>query len=190
MLYEKYIKVFDNVLPLASLTSLIKWLNLQHNNKSFVQGKVGGHGDSALSEKVRKVQILDFSTKSTSLTNVHWHHLLSHIFLHAAKAYTEIFPYSRGIIELNQLNALRYEKTGHYKYHVDGGQGHRRTLSAILFLNNDYKGGELCFDNDGTDFKIPAKPSSLVLWPSNFLFPHTIKPVTEGVRFSIVGWMD
>ena len=65
-----------------------------------------------------------------------------------------------------------------------------RTLSAIVLLNNDYKGGELCFkDPDGSnDNVILTKSNRIIVWPSTFLYPHEVKPVTEGVRYSIVSW--
>jgi predicted 2-oxoglutarate/Fe(II)-dependent dioxygenase YbiX len=60
----------------------------------------------------------------------------------------------------------------------------------VLFLNNDYKGGELCFKNtfDNEEFCIKPTPGMLVVWPSNLLFPHAVKPITEGTRYTIVSW--
>jgi predicted 2-oxoglutarate/Fe(II)-dependent dioxygenase YbiX len=52
------------------------------------------------------------------------------------------------------------------------------------------KGGELSFktlaDDKETIFK--PIPGSLIIWPSNFLYPHCVKPVTKGTRYSIVAW--
>ena len=28
----------------------------------------------------------------------------------------------------------------------------------------------------------------LIVWPSNFLFPHSVQPVSSGERYSIVSW--
>ena len=65
-----------------------------------------------------------------------------------------------------------------------------RTLSIIFLLNNDYEGGNLCFrePNGSNEIMIENIPNRIVLWPSNFLYPHTIKPVTKGTRYSIVCW--
>ena len=30
---------------------------------------------------------------------------------------------------------------------------------------------------------------SIVFFPSNFMYPHTIKPITKGQRYSIVSWL-
>jgi predicted 2-oxoglutarate/Fe(II)-dependent dioxygenase YbiX len=32
------------------------------------------------------------------------------------------------------------------------------------------------------------KSTSVIIWPSNFLFPHCVEPIQEGVRYSIVAW--
>ena len=28
----------------------------------------------------------------------------------------------------------------------------------------------------------------LIIWPSNFMFPHRVNPVIKGTRYSIVAW--
>ena len=65
-----------------------------------------------------------------------------------------------------------------------------RTLSSILFLNNDYEGGELTFKNTFNEEELTIKPfpGKLVVWPSNMMFPHTVKPVKKGTRYTIVAW--
>ena len=35
---------------------------------------------------------------------------------------------------------------------------------------------------------IEKKSNRMIVWPSNFLYPHAVKPVTEGIRYSIVSW--
>ena len=47
------------------------------------------------------------------------------------------------------MQALRYGIGGHYNFHVDDGPTFTRKYSSILMLNNDFKGGNLCFNLDG-----------------------------------------
>ena len=63
-------------------------------------------------------------------------------------------------------------------------------MSCILLLNNDYEGGNLCFRNpDGSgEWEVEVKPNRMIIWPSNFLYPHTVKPVTRGKSYSVVAW--
>ena len=60
------------------------------------------------------------------------------------------------------------------------------TLSIIGLLNDDYEGGELIMLEDK---KIDTKKGDLIIFPSNFLYPHEITPVTKGVRYSYVSWV-
>ena len=87
--------------------------------------------------------------------------------------------------------ALKYEQTGYYKYHIDSSHECFRTVSCILLLNNDYEGGALSFgdpQNLKQIKKIEIVPNRLIIWPSNFLFPYSVLPVTKGLRYSVVAW--
>ena len=35
---------------------------------------------------------------------------------------------------------------------------------------------------------VEKKANRMIIWPSNFLYPHSVKPVTEGIRYSVVSW--
>jgi predicted 2-oxoglutarate/Fe(II)-dependent dioxygenase YbiX len=58
-------------------------------------------------------------------------------------------------------------------------------LSVLGGLNDNYKGGELVFWDD-EPIELPA--GAIAVFPSNFLFPHKVLPVTEGSRYSYVSW--
>ena len=87
---------------------------------------------------------------------------------------------------------LKYSESDHYVWHYDGGTNYPRTISCVYFLNEDYEGGELCFQNpDGTgEFAIPVKENRMVIWPSTFLYPHRVKPVKKGIRHALVSWVQ
>lgn len=58
-------------------------------------------------------------------------------------------------------------------------------LSILGVLNDDYEGGEfIMFD----DYEIKFKPGDVIVFPSVFLYPHLVKPVTKGTRYSFVSW--
>jgi predicted 2-oxoglutarate/Fe(II)-dependent dioxygenase YbiX len=81
---------------------------------------------------------------------------------------------------------LRYETGQFYKQHVDSFKQEQRALSCSFVLNDDYEGGEFAF----FDRKIKLKPKkgSVVMFPSNFMYPHEIMPVQNGIRYSIITW--
>ena len=70
----------------------------------------------------------------------------------------------------------------------DGTRRGIPTLSAIVQLSNpsDYEGAELVFFEDTT---INLKQGQVVIFPSNFLYPHRVKPVISGIRYSCVSWV-
>ena len=56
-------------------------------------------------------------------------------------------------------------------------------------MNNDYEGGDLTWSMHGKEFmRSKTKPNSMIIWPSSFLYPHGVEPVTKGTRYSIVAW--
>jgi predicted 2-oxoglutarate/Fe(II)-dependent dioxygenase YbiX len=74
---------------------------------------------------------------------------------------------------------------------VDDAPEVPRTLSMIFLLNDDYEGGELTlYDPESNPlFSLPVKKNQLIVWPSNFMFPHGVAPVKKGTRYSIVSWI-
>ena len=57
-------------------------------------------------------------------------------------------------------------------------------LSFIGILNNNYLGGELVINN----LKIKTNTGDIVIFPSCFLYPHEIKEIKKGIRYSFVTW--
>lgn len=58
-------------------------------------------------------------------------------------------------------------------------------LSIVAVLNDNYEGGEfIMFD----DYEIKFKAGDLIIFPSVFLYPHLVKPVKKGTRYSFVSW--
>jgi predicted 2-oxoglutarate/Fe(II)-dependent dioxygenase YbiX len=58
-------------------------------------------------------------------------------------------------------------------------------LSIIGSLNDDYEGGEFIMFQDE---EIKLKQGDLMIFPSVFLYPHRVEPVTKGVRNTFVSW--
>lgn len=82
---------------------------------------------------------------------------------------------------------LRYKKGYFYKVHTDKmASTNDRTLSCIIALNQDYDGGEIAFFYRKKIIKL--KKGSILIFPSNFMYPHEVLPITSGERYSIVTW--
>ena len=92
----------------------------------------------------------------------------------------------------SELRFNKYDETTQMKLHCDHihsmFDGNRKGIPALSLLgclNDDYEGGELIFWDDT---EIELKGGSLLIFPSNFLYPHEVKPVKKGSRYSYVSW--
>jgi predicted 2-oxoglutarate/Fe(II)-dependent dioxygenase YbiX len=66
-----------------------------------------------------------------------------------------------------------------YSYVTDDSKPVRPYLTAILYLNDDYVGGEIAFPNDSLSIK--PKSGSVVIFKSDTL--HEVKPILSGNRY-------
>ena len=103
--------------------------------------------------------------------------------------YTKEFDFASDSIVNSHagFHILKYQDGGKYKQHVDdfGTKAFRR-LSISLLLNDEYTGGEFSFFDD--QYRINIKKNQAIVFPSTWMFPHQIQPVTSGSRWSIVSW--
>lgn len=91
------------------------------------------------------------------------------------------------------LNLLKYEQGEEYGWHIDAPaekdmsgecDAVSRLISVVLYLNDDFKGGET--EMLGRKFR-PEKGKALI-FPSNWNYPHRACPVTEGTKYALVTW--
>jgi predicted 2-oxoglutarate/Fe(II)-dependent dioxygenase YbiX len=95
----------------------------------------------------------------------------------------------------NGYSGLRFNKYNvdtNMKLHCDHihslFDGERKgvpVLTILGVLNDDYEGGDLVLWED--TYMRPKKGSVLV-FPSNFLYPHKVDTITKGTRYSFVSW--
>ena len=184
---SKFVKVYDNVIPIQKLQKLLKWLNIIQPSY-WEAGKIGDTGDGGkLDKSFRVVDCLPLCTHHDSMTNVHYTYFFHEVVLQIVRKYVQDTGIEFHDCNVSQLEILRYNVGGNYKPHVDASLTYPRRLSFIYFLNNDYEGGELHFPGIG---KIELQPNRCVIWPSSFMYPHGVKPVTKGVRYSLVSWIN
>jgi hypothetical protein len=184
---KNFIKIYDEVLPWNVLSNLIKFANVS----KFKEAEIGAEKEYVKDFNVRRTYTCPLSNLNGSISMVHWFNLLGFYFgknLNQYKFDLNILDY--GYKNIFDIEILKYENTGFYTWHVDHFADIPRTMSCILLLNNDYEGGNLCFRNpDGSgEWEVEVKPNRMIIWPSIFLYPHTVKPVTKGKRYSVVAW--
>ena len=90
----------------------------------------------------------------------------------------------------------RYESGMSFGAHVDNAirplprspRSMRTDLSATLFLNDDYDGGELLIDDTLGARGIKLPPGHMILYPATSL--HRVAPVTRGARLAAFFWIQ
>ena len=182
-----YIKNYNSFIDIETCNQSIKELTQKENE--FKQ-----HTFYSAKEDNEKTysgdQELDITNTETStkpiIMNKIWHALtdyMKHIKL----------PYFDGWSGYSSLRWNRYKETRKMAEHCDHIQslftGERKgvpILSCLGALNDNYNGGELVFFGGET---IEFKQGDLLIFPSNFLYPHRVEPVTDGVRWSYISWV-
>ena len=93
----------------------------------------------------------------------------------------------------SQVRFNKYDETTKMKLHCDHihslFDGYRKgipILTVLGALNDGYEGGEFMMFGD-KQVEMPA--GSVLVFPSNFLYPHEVKPVKSGTRYSYVSWV-
>jgi hypothetical protein len=187
---KNLIKIYDNILPLNTLSNFIRAIN----TFKFKEGEIWTNKDTVIVDKnIRNVEVFSLADfKDDNLTAIHW----ANLFLCKIKENIDNYKNDLNlkyfyVSSIDSIDILKYENNGFYTWHIDAGTNISRTLSIVYLLNNDYEGGNLCFKNpNGSgEWEVEVIPNRMIIWPSNFLYPHTVKPVTKGKRYSIVSWV-
>lgn len=99
----------------------------------------------------------------------------------------QLYPHASQNIKSSEglLSILKYGKTGYLPEHQDQGVS-SRVLSTVAYLNDNYVGGEIEFPHVGITIKPEA--GSIIFFPSNFVFTHTVKEIKDGYRYSVPQW--
>lgn len=91
---------------------------------------------------------------------------------------------------------MRYREGGHYVRHADSQNYDPETntwkkvidrdLGMLIYLNDDFEGGELSFYK--LNYQIRPRAGAAVLFPSDQRFLHQAETVKKGVRYAVVSW--
>jgi len=91
------------------------------------------------------------------------------------------------LIRFNRYQVGTNMKMHHDHIHTlfDGEKKGVPILSILGLLNDDFEGGDfLMLDAK----KVQLEAGDIILFPSNFLYPHAVTTVTKGTRYSFVSW--
>jgi predicted 2-oxoglutarate/Fe(II)-dependent dioxygenase YbiX len=91
---------------------------------------------------------------------------------------------------------MRYREGGFYMSHADSENMDPKTqkwskvidrdLSLLIYLNQDFEGGELSFYQ--FNYQVWPRAGGVAMFPSDHRYQHQAEKVTKGVRYAIVSW--
>ena len=185
--FYPYVICNNIILPedLSKLESVVVQYDLE-------KAKVGG-SFSTYSE-LRKSDIRFFRRDDIEHFNIEW--LFSKIDYYLNQINRKYYEYDIHTITSFQYTTYDASYEGHYDWHMDTiiAQNDRtihRKLSMSIFLNEDYEGGEflLCTGNQEKNvYSFKESSGSAIIFPS--FMTHRVKPVTKGIRKSLVVWFE
>jgi len=202
MQFDNYYWYFKSAIPEKICDDIIKYAL----SKKETMAKTGTYGDKKLTEK----EIIDLKRKRNSdlvWLGDTWIYKEIHPYVHRAnKNAGWNFEWHRS----EACQFTKYKLNQYYDWHCDSWnkpyekkgpeQGKIRKLSVTCQLTDgsEYEGGELEFDfrnydpnmrEESKHLKIATEilpKGSIIVFPS-FVW-HRVKPVTKGVRYSLVMW--
>jgi hypothetical protein len=91
---------------------------------------------------------------------------------------------------------MRYHEGGYYVRHADSENMDVKTktwskvidrdLSLLIYLNDDFEGGELSFYK--FNYQVWPRAGGVAMFPSDHRYLHQAEKVTKGRRYAIVSW--
>lgn len=180
---KDYMKVYDNFIDDSLCKTLVSQLEkAQWQIHSFYEPATGNY-----TSYDKELSVCYLQTKeSQELQNKIWFAIekylikdLNFSWFNSWRGYTPV--------RFNRYNVdtRMKEHCDHIHSMFDGERKGIPTLSILGSLNDDYEGGELVFWQDQV---IELKAGSIMIFPSNFIYPHKVVEVAKGTRYSYVSW--
>ena len=180
---EDYIVTLDSIVPDELCDRILE----EYRNCSFWIPSRTGDGEENL--EIRNCDVINISDVAVLEKNWDTRKKIDDDFFECASKvlseYRILFPSIGADIDTG-YGLLRYNEGQFYIQHTDSFKAQQRALSCSFLLNDDYGGGEFAFFD--REIMIKGSKGSAIVFPSNFMYPHEIMPVTSGTRYSVITW--
>jgi len=178
-----YIQVFENIVPNELCDAILHEFS---NEKEWVQTVVGkGREDRNIRSATTIVMSYPHVIEVNKPIRAELDAKMFTCAVTAIAKYNEKFSLAK-IEQDTGYELLKYKEGEFYTQHTDSFKDRPRAVSCSFALNDNYEGGEWGFFNQEKVIKVPK--GAAVLFPSNFMYPHEIMPITKGTRYSCITW--
>jgi hypothetical protein len=176
---EKYIGYYKNVVPEDVCDGIMT--NNWELKKSDYAKHTGGYSGSNERVKMDETYV--------DATMPFWEDLktgLSIVIKHYSDKHKKFTCHHHTHFRINKYSTGGFMSEHSDNIHHSHGQQYGYPLvSVIFYLNNDYEGGEFFV----AEKEFVTEKGSAIIFPSNFMFPHKVKEITKGTRWSIISWV-
>tara|TARA_Y100001937_G_scaffold96379_1_gene131026 strand:- start:683 stop:1276 length:594 start_codon:yes stop_codon:yes gene_type:complete len=187
---KDYILHLDNWIPKNTLTKTIKELNSQNQWEPHRWTNLKSHNplDFNRGKKELEVSLIDNLSNRDELMSLTWKAIEKYVVIE--KIGGNLFKGWKGFSKIRFNKYSQGQSMAKHYDHItsvfDGKIKGIPILSIVGVLNDNYKGGEfIMFDN----YEIKFKAGDIIIFPSIFLYPHLVKSVKKGTRYSFVSWV-
>ena len=179
--------MFENYLDLGTVKELREFADQSVGERlKVIQQDKSSTNSFTVEDDRRIAERIDITAKREQINA-----LVQTIFVDLAKS---CFQRSLHWLEIPEL--MRYREGGFYIRHADSQnldpekkcwtKVADRDLSILIYLNDDFEGGELSFYN--LNYQVRPRAGAVVIFPSDHRFLHQAEIVKKGLRYAIVSW--
>ena len=83
---------------------------------------------------------------------------------------------------------IRYSESQKLAWHCDNGESHPCSISFVIYLNDDYEGGDVEFKAFLPGRTIKPEAGSLLIFPSSLEYIHKVNPVKSGIKYALISF--
>jgi hypothetical protein len=179
---EKYINILENTLNGQTQYRQYRWNEAQVTNSE----KPIKYARNCSDFKYKPENLGPRNDENSQLLDMH-----NEIFQVLKSCIDEYaFYWGISVNYYEAFNFVKYEGPGQqFRIHADHGPFYASTVSAVIYLNDNYDGGELYFPRLD---KLIYKPSigDIAIFPSNYIYEHASLDMVSGTKYCVVIMTD
>lgn len=184
------IALYENVWsnPTQSIAEIESLVNDENSGVKFTRSVLIGDKDNKdnLKSQYRTSQDISTSKNKNNKVIKDFEDKCEIVVNECLSSYKKEMMIGYDIYNPEGFNILKYEVGGHFGSHYDSYPRINRCISGLIYLNDDYEGGEIEFVY--FNLKIKPKAGTVILFPPNYPYRHIAHPVTSGTKYSVATW--
>lgn len=188
------IVVYSNVIPNSENLVFDIEEGLASLGREWTPASVKEDDDSKVNTNTRDTDMFGIPYSGKILDDFHstgtvFNSTLNNMFFENFDKIEKDYQASFGIYAQwhDSYGVLKYGVGQKFTNHIDDHPDFHRRISIVYYINDNYSGGELNFPRFNLFFK--PKANQMILFPSTYVYNHSVSPVTKGERYAVVSWL-